>query len=127
MENKIKNSNNNKLTVDNMSIVGHLEELRKRIFYLLIALVCGTIVSFIFIKEIILFLKAPIAGLNIKLYYFKPYEKLTTYFKIALFSGLIVSVPFTLYQISRFILPALYNKERRFYFFYASSHPNFVF
>jgi sec-independent protein translocase protein TatC len=99
-----------------MSVVGHLEELRKRIFYVLIALLLGTIISFVFIKQIILFLKAPIADLNIKLYYFKPYEKLTTYFKIALFAGLIISVPFSLYQVTRFILPALYNKERRFYF-----------
>lgn len=113
-ENQKKSDNN--LTA--MSMVGHLEELRRRILYIVIAVLIGTIASFIFIKDIIIILKAPISNLNIKLYYFKPYEKLTAYFKMAFFIGLIATLPFIIYQISRFIMPALYKKERKFYYFF---------
>lgn len=113
-ENQKKSDNN----LTTMSMVGHLEELRRRILYIVIAVLIGTIASFIFIKEIIIILKAPISNLNIKLYYFKPYEKLTTYFKMAFFIGLIATLPFIIYQISRFIMPALYKKERKFYYFF---------
>ncbi len=110
-----KKKRNNETPVE-MTVVGHLEELRRRLIYIIIAVVLGSIISFIFIKKIIFFLREPISGLNLKLYYFKPYEKLTTYFKIALFSSLVGLMPFVVYQISAFIIPALYKKERRIFY-----------
>jgi len=99
-----------------MPVVDHLEELRRRIIYVLIGIITGIILSLVFIKYIIIFLKAPIADSGIKLYYFKPYEKITAYLKISFFLGLIINIPFLLYHLTAFILPALYKNERKFYF-----------
>ncbi len=113
---KTAGKKHNKDHIQEMSVIGHLEELRRRLLYIIIAVILGSIISLIFIKNIVAFLKEPINALNLKLYFFKPYEKLTTYFKIALFTSLIGLMPFVIYQISAFVVPALYKKERKFYY-----------
>ena len=110
------NPQNSEINPAMMSVIGHLEELRRRLIYILVVIIIGAIVSLVFIKPIILFLRAPIQDLNLKLYYFKPYEKLTTYFKIAIFTSMVITMPFILYQISAFIVPGLYKKEKKLYF-----------
>ncbi|WP_196603824.1 twin-arginine translocase subunit TatC [Pectinatus haikarae] len=93
----------------NMSLIEHLEELRKRIIRSLIAVCIGSGICYYFIEDIMHYLVLP-AG---KLYYMQPTEAFFTYIKVAVFSGFLLVLPIVLYQIWCFVLPALTIRERK--------------
>ena len=94
-----------------MSLFDHLEELRQRIFYSLIALVVGAVGCFLFVKPLVKLLEAPARG--IKFLQLAPGEFFFVSLKVAGYSGLLVAIPVILYQIIQFILPGLTRRERR--------------
>ncbi len=94
-----------------MSIFEHLEELRQRIFYALIAVAIAVIGCFIAVKPIVQLLEVPAQG--VKFLQLAPGEYFFVSLKVAGYSGLLVSSPFILYQIIQFVLPGLTRRERR--------------
>ncbi|MBW4664072.1 MAG: twin-arginine translocase subunit TatC [Chroococcus sp. CMT-3BRIN-NPC107] len=94
-----------------MSLFDHLEELRWRIFYALIAVVLGIVGCFIAVKPIVQLLEVPAQG--VKFLQLAPGEFFFVSFKVAGYSGLVVASPFVLYQIIQFVLPGLTRRERR--------------
>ncbi|HEY9699825.1 MAG TPA: twin-arginine translocase subunit TatC [Trichocoleus sp.] len=94
-----------------MSLFDHLEELRQRIFYALIAIVAGIILCFVFVNPIVQWLETPAHG--IKFLQLAPGEYFFVSLKVAGYSGLVISSPFILYQIVQFVLPGLTRRERR--------------
>lgn len=94
-----------------MSLFDHLEELRQRIFYALIAVILGIIVCFIFVNDIVQILEVPAQGA--KFLQLSPGEYFFVSVKVAGYSGLLISSPIILYQIIRFVLPGLTRGERR--------------
>ncbi len=94
-----------------MSLFDHLEEFRMRIFYALIAVVLGVIVCFIFVNDIVELLEVPAQGA--KFLQLSPGEYFFVSVKVAGYSGLLISSPFILYQIIRFVLPGLTRRERK--------------
>ena len=94
-----------------MSLFDHLEELRQRIFYALIAVVLGVIVCFIFVKPIVQLLEIPAQG--VKFLQLAPGEFFFVSIKVAGYSGILVTSPFILYQIIQFVVPGLTRRERR--------------
>lgn len=99
--------NNNNQT--NMSIVEHLAELRGRLFTAFFLFCIITILCLIYVKDISSLLQQPAFG--IKFLQLAPGEYLFVSIKIALYTGLICSSPFSIYQILLFILPGLTDKE----------------
>ncbi len=97
-----------KTSEGSMSIIAHLTELRKRLIRSLIAIGLGSCVAYYFIEDIMHILTAP-AG---KLYYMQPAEAFFTYIKVSIFVGFLFALPVVLYQIWRFVLPALIGMER---------------
>lgn len=98
-----------------MTFLDHLEELRWRIIYSLGGVVVGTIVAWIFIDffvEQVLLLPAKQSGL--KLQNLKPFGQLFVYFQVAVMLGIIFSFPNVVYQLWKFIAPALKQKEKRY-------------
>nr|WP_315870978.1 twin-arginine translocase subunit TatC [Trichocoleus desertorum] len=95
-----------------MSLFDHLEELRQRIFYSLIAAVVGIIGCFATVKPIVQLLEVPAQG--VKFLQLAPGEYFFVSIKVAGYSGLLVASPFILYQIIQFVLPGLTRRERRF-------------
>ena len=104
---------------DKIPLAGHLEELRKRIIYSLIAIAVGFLASYGFSEQIYSLIALPI----------KPFlkdgnafiftgltEAFFTYFKLSIFSGIILSTPVIIYQIWCFIAPGLYKKEKSYAF-----------
>ena len=91
-----------------MSIIAHLTELRKRLIRSLIAVALGSGIAYYFIEDIMHILTGP-AG---KLYYMQPAEAFFTYIKVSIFVGFLLALPVVLYQIWRFVLPALIGMER---------------
>jgi sec-independent protein translocase protein TatC len=94
-----------------MSLFDHLEELRQRIFYALIAVAVSVIGCFIFVKPIVRLLEVPAQG--IKFLQLAPGEYFFVSLKVAGYSGLVIASPFILYQIIQFVLPGLTRRERR--------------
>jgi sec-independent protein translocase protein TatC len=97
-----------------MSLMEHLEELRKRIIHSAAYLAAGFIVAYIFHERLYGFVQEPLGKLGIKLNYTHPMDPLNLYLQVALIGGAILASPFILYQVWLFIAPGLYQKERRF-------------
>lgn len=98
-----------------MSFLDHLEELRGSILKSLYGIVAGTAISFIFVDffvDKILLVPARIA--HFKLQNLKPFGQLMMYFQVALVGGLILSLPIIIYQLWKFIAPALHSHEKRY-------------
>lgn len=95
-----------------MSIIEHLEELRGRILVAVIGFIAITLVCFIYTKDISYILQQPAFG--VKFLQLGPGEYLFASIKVAIYSGLLISSPFTIYQILLFILPGLTQKETSF-------------
>lgn len=94
-----------------MSLFDHLEELRQRIFYSLIAVAVGVVGCFITVKPIVQLLEIPAQGA--KFLQLAPGEYFFVSLKVAGYSGLLVASPFILYQVVSFVLPGLTVRERR--------------
>jgi sec-independent protein translocase protein TatC len=94
-----------------MSLFDHLEELRQRIFYALIAVGIGIVGCFLGVKPIVELLEIPAQG--VKFLQLAPGEYFFVSLKVAGYSGLLLASPFVLYQIIQFVLPGLTRRERR--------------
>jgi sec-independent protein translocase protein TatC len=94
-----------------MSLFDHLEELRQRIFYALIAVVVCVAGCFLGVKPIVQLLEVPAQG--VKFLQLAPGEYFFVSIKVAGYSGILVASPFILYQIIQFVLPGLTRRERR--------------
>jgi sec-independent protein translocase protein TatC len=94
-----------------MSLFDHLEELRQRIFYSLIAVVLGIVLCFWQVKPIVSLLEVPAQG--VKFLQLSPGEYFFVSLKVAGYSGILVASPFILYQVVMFVLPGLTRRERR--------------
>ena len=97
-----------------MSFLDHLEELRRRIIRCLIALAAGTGVAFIYTAQLIEFLGRPATASGIPLVAIDATEVFSLYFKVAAGAGICLAAPVILWQIWRFIEPALYAHEKRY-------------
>ena len=94
-----------------MSLFDHLEELRQRIFYALIAVGVGIVGCFTVVKPIVQLLEVPAQG--VKFLQLAPGEYFFVSLKVAAYSGVLVASPMILYQIIAFVLPGLTRRERR--------------
>ncbi|NJK41696.1 MAG: twin-arginine translocase subunit TatC [Acaryochloridaceae cyanobacterium SU_2_1] len=94
-----------------MSLFDHLEELRLRIFYALIAIAIGIIGCFFKVNLIVKLLERPAQG--VKFLQLAPGEYFFVSLKVAAYSGILIASPFILYQIIQFVLPGLTRSERK--------------
>jgi sec-independent protein translocase protein TatC len=97
-----------------MSLMEHLDELRKRIVHSALYLAAGFIVAWIFKDWLLNFLQAPLLKIGKSLVFTHPMDALNLYLQVALLGGAILASPFILFQVWLFIAPGLYQKERRF-------------
>jgi sec-independent protein translocase protein TatC len=95
-----------------MNIWGHLNELRKRLFYSVAALIVGVIIGFIFGDQLLEWVAHPIGGLE-NLLSIQVTENISVYFRVTMLAGFIIALPFILIQIMLFISPGLTSKERK--------------
>jgi sec-independent protein translocase protein TatC len=95
-----------------MTILGHLEELRIRVLKAGIALVVTTAVSFIYSVKLVDFLTAPIGG-RAALASIEVTENISVFMRVALLAGLVLGLPFVLYQAVAYVAPGLSRRERR--------------
>jgi len=97
-----------------MSLMEHLEELRKRIVRSAIYLGLGFVVAWIFRDRFVTFIQAPLNHIGKSLVFTHPMDPLNLQLQVSLVGGAILASPFILFQVWLFIAPGLYQKERRF-------------
>jgi len=108
---------------ESMTLTEHLAELRTRIIRSMLAVGIGVIGVLAFYDPVLRFLRTPYDNLcerrpdlvtDCDLYSLGPLDGFTARMRIALFGGLILALPVLLWQIWRFIVPALHDRERRY-------------
>jgi sec-independent protein translocase protein TatC len=103
------------VTTERMEMRSHLHELRSRLFKAMIALAAGTAIAFVFSDQLLDLIVEPykIAVGDEALPFFKVTDAFSAVMRVSLFGGLILASPVILYQIWRFVAPALSKKEKR--------------
>ncbi|MCK5798203.1 MAG: twin-arginine translocase subunit TatC, partial [Deltaproteobacteria bacterium] len=104
-----------------MSFTEHLEELRRRLKYALLALLVGVGISYAFSDFLFVLLAQPLikawsdAGLGPpKIHFANPIEPFFTYIKLSLVGGIFIASPVIFYQLWQFIAPGLYKQEKKY-------------
>ncbi|ADU30199.1 twin-arginine translocase subunit TatC [Evansella cellulosilytica] len=95
---------------ENMNILDHLEELRKRIIITLSAFLVFFVVAFIFVRDIYSWFVKDLDG---NLTVLGPLDIIWVFFAIAGVIALTLTVPLLIFQIWLFVKPALTPKERK--------------
>ena len=99
-----------------MTLMGHLNELRRRLFRMVIIVILGFVAFYGVAEPLYGFLSAPLKAQlpeGSKLIYTSPAGAFFTYMKVALVASLFGTSPFSFYQIWAFIAPGLYKEEKR--------------
>lgn len=103
-----------------MAYLDHLKELRNRILYCFIFLFLTFLISFYYSEKITNLLSYPLYNLledreTKRMIFTGLPEVFVSYLKVSLFCSFLFSFPFFALQLSIFISPALYKKEKRFF------------
>jgi sec-independent protein translocase protein TatC len=110
--------------------LAHLEELRKRLIVCAIAIGVGFAISYAFSKQLFSFLILPLTKVlppDSRLIFTNLPEMFITYIKVSLVAGIIVAIPVIFYEVWMFLVPALYQNEKRYLVpFVASSSILFI-
>jgi sec-independent protein translocase protein TatC len=103
-----------------MTLVEHLEELRRRILISLAAVGVGTVIGFFLWERLLTILLWPMPSMahgliqNGKLLATNPGEPFIVSLKIASAFGFVVALPILLYETWAFIAPALTRREKKY-------------
>lgn len=104
----------------NMSLGEHLEDLRHRLIYSLLGIMCGVIVCLFFGARIVSYIREPYTvvmtsqGQEPLLQTLAPADGFVSYVKVAILIGVILSSPWIFYHFWQFIASGLYPKEKKY-------------
>jgi sec-independent protein translocase protein TatC len=102
-----------------MPFLEHLEELRWKILWSLLAIVVGTVIGFVFVyyfgvMEILIRpMRVAYTDPDFRLIYLSPADPFFITLKLAVVVGLILAFPIIVYQVWAFLAPALERHEKR--------------
>ncbi len=103
--------------MEEKSLVDHLRDLRSVVIYSLIYIVIGMCISWTYREELFDIIRKPISPFLKSsgggLVYTNIMESFMAYVKVAFVGGVIISCPFWMHQIWRFVSPALYKEEKK--------------
>jgi sec-independent protein translocase protein TatC len=94
-----------------MSLVEHLEELRRRLLRSLLAVLIGAAACLLAVRPLVRLLELPAEG--IRFLQLAPGEFLFVSLKVAGYTGLTLALPYVIFEILAFVLPGLSRRERR--------------
>jgi len=97
-----------------MSLMEHLEELRKRLLRSIYFLAGGFLIAWFFHVQLYGIIQKPLTDINQSLNYTHPTDPINLYIKTALFGGALLASPFILYQVWLFISPGMYQHEKKY-------------
>lgn len=97
-----------------MSLIEHLEELRRRLIIVVITVVAAAVIGFVFSGSVLDLLRRPLPASYETIYFTGPADAFGVQVKIAGFLGIALAMPVILFQVWRFVTPGLTRRERRF-------------
>src|SRR5207244_421255 len=99
-----------------MTVIEHLEELRRVLIISLIAWAVATLIGFAVSQPVLGILLGPVHKVigNQRLIYGGPVDGFLLFFKIGIFTGFVLSSPIIIWQVWTFVAPGLRRNERRF-------------
>jgi len=95
-----------------LSVLSHLGELRSRLIRSVIAVAIASVIAFIFRDWIFYILILPAEGIN--LIYIEMTEMIGTIMRVCLAAGIMLAMPYLVYQGIMFVSPALTRKEKKY-------------
>jgi len=99
-----------------LSLLAHLEELRRRLIIAACAWGIGFLACYVFSEELFRYIAVPVRAAlpgGSSLVFISATEPFFTYLKIAAFAGLLAALPVILWQAWLFVAPGLYAREKR--------------
>jgi sec-independent protein translocase protein TatC len=96
-----------------MSLLEHLEELRKRIIFMALAIAAAGVAGFFLADPLIILLRAPLPEGGAELIQTTVGEAFGVRIQLALMTGVALAMPVILYEIWAFVTPGLTRGERR--------------
>ncbi len=93
-----------------MPFLAHLEELRRRLIKVALAVVIMSAVSFYFAEQLMVAIQIPLGG--VPLHNMQVTGAFYAYLKISLITGVVAALPIIFYQMWCFIAPGLYAREK---------------
>ena len=93
-----------------MTLLEHLEELRDRLVRVAIVVFVTTLISAAGTPYILDLLIAPYGQ---RLQLLGPTEGISVFFRVALTAGLVVAMPYLIYEFLMFVMPGLEEKEKQ--------------
>ena len=97
-----------------MSLIEHLEELRRRLMIIVASVLAGAVVGFILSRPVLIMLRDRLPEGYRELTFLGPADALAAQLKIAGFLGIALAMPIILFEVWRFVTPGLTRRERRF-------------
>jgi len=103
-----------------MSFLDHLDELRKRLVRIAIYLAAGFAVSFYFSEYLYNFLSAPLVAelkqmdVDGGMSWTDLISPFMTSMRVAFVASVFLTLPFTLFEVWKFISPGLYRREKKY-------------
>lgn len=99
-----------------MPFLDHLEEFRNRLIKSIIAVAIGMILCLFFAKQLLTVLLWPTTRVNVPLeiQVLKVQGMFMVTLEIAFFGGIILGLPFILFQLWMFVAPGLYAHEKKY-------------
>jgi len=95
---------------NSMNLIDHLQELRKRLTWIIIFFILSLVIGFIFADSLIDYFKM---SSDIEWNVFKLTDAMMIYLKFAFLIGMVFTMPFALFQAWRFVAPGLTKKEKK--------------
>jgi sec-independent protein translocase protein TatC len=97
-----------------MSLMEHLDELRRRIIHSAAYLAAGFFIVWFLHDRLVQLIQAPLTKIGKSLVFTHPMDALNLDLQVSLIGGAILASPFILFQVWLFIAPGLYQREKRF-------------
>lgn len=101
------------MKVNQMSLLEHIAELRKRLLVVALAFVVFFIAGFFLAKPMIVYLQKTDEAKELTLNAFNLTDPLFVFMQFAFIIGIVLTSPIILYQLWAFVSPGLYEKERK--------------
>jgi sec-independent protein translocase protein TatC len=107
-----------KKTDEEMTVLSHLEELRRVLIISIISTTVLAVAAYFFSDRILASLMEPLTNIGQKLFFTGVTEAILIKIKISFFAGFLAALPIILWQIWSFIIPALKKNERLYFTFF---------
>ena len=96
-----------------MTFTEHLAELRVRIIHSGIALFVGVLLAYAFFRPIYRIVAGPVEAEGVRWVTLSPLEGFLVRLRISVYAGVVLSLPYILYQVCAFIFPGMKPAERK--------------